>query len=212
MAHSGADIVMEAATIPFVLPNEEIRSPAEAAWFCVRTQPRREPLASRMLPYLNRVKVFFPRVFYSQRTRRGIRKKQEALFPGYLFAHFSPEGVQQVNYTMGVASVVRRGRGNERELAEVPAAVMEELFLLSPDGNMRLDDPQFKIGQKIRVIAGVFAGEEGEIVRLAPAKKRVAVLMEFLGQPHAIEIPLETIDVTNPDPRTTFFVKDTGNG
>jgi transcriptional antiterminator RfaH len=196
--------------IPFNIPAEEVLSPARAAWFCVRAQPRREMLAAQMLPYLDGVEVFFPRVTYTRRTRRGPRRMREALFPGYLFARFAPELVKQVGFTMGVACVVRRGRGSERDLAEVPARVMEELFLLAPEGNMRLDDPQFKIGQKIRVIAGVFAGVEGEVVRLAPAKKRVAVLMAFLGQTQAVEIPLDTIDTHYHNPRERLFGKKGG--
>jgi transcriptional antiterminator RfaH len=198
--------------IPFNIPAEEILSPARAAWFCVRAQPRREMMAAQMLPYLDGVKVFFPRVIYTRRTKRGLRRAREPLFPGYLFARFAPELVKQVGFTMGVACVVRRGRGNERELAEVPARVMDELFLLAPEGDMRLDDPQFKIGQKIRVIAGVFAGVEGEVVRLAPAKKRVAVLMEFLGQTQAVEIPLDTIDVPAHNPRERILWKDEDEG
>jgi transcription antitermination factor NusG len=120
-----------------------------------------------------------------------------ALFPGYLFARFPLELSKQVTYTHGVARIIRRGA----ELVEVPVAVMAELFTLSENGLIQLDDPEFKIGQEIRVIAGAFTGTEAKVVRLAPAKKRVAVLMEFLGQMQEVELDIASIDLHDSNPR-----------
>jgi transcription antitermination factor NusG len=82
---------------------------------------------------------------------------------------------------------------------------MRELFILAPNGAIHLDDPDFKIGQRIKIISGVFTGWEGEVLSLAPAKKRVAVLLEFLGQKSSVSLPLEGIDLPDPDPRRRFI-------
>ena len=172
-------------------------SPEEHPWFCLRAQPRREGIAAAHLPTLDGVRVFYPRVRYLRKTRRGPVRSVVALFPGYLFAQFDPQLAKQVAYTQGVARIVRRGE----ELAEVPLAVMTDLFAMAPQGIVGLEEPEFKVGQTIRVIGGVFLGTETKIVRLAPAKQRVAILLEFLGQTQEVEIPLELIDLPDANPR-----------
>lgn len=168
-----------------------------ASWFCVRSQPRREALAARCLPTLDNVEVFYPVVNYSRRTRYGERKGRVALFPSYLFACFPIEMSKQVTYTLGVVRLLRRGP----DLATIPEAVMQELFTLAPDGTIRLDDPEFRIGEKIKIIGGAFRGWEGKVLRLAPAKKRISVLLEFLGQERSVDVPLTEIDMLESSPR-----------
>lgn len=175
-------------------PNDTAGAPP---WFCLRAQPRRESVAAAHLPTLDGVEVFYPRVRYTRRTRSGPQQSTVALFPGYLFARFAPVLAKQVAYTQGVARIVRRGP----DLAEVPSSVMAELFALAPEGLVRLGDPEFRIGQQIRVIAGVFAGTEAKVVKLAPARQRVAVLLEFLGQAQEVEIDLAQIDLPDANPR-----------
>jgi transcriptional antiterminator RfaH len=166
-------------------------------WYCIRAQPRRESIAAAHLPTLPGVEIFFPRVRYMRRTRRGPQQSTVPLFPGYLFSRFPKQLAKQVTYTQGVAHIVRRGA----ELAEVPQTVMEELLALAPNGIVGIGDPEFKIGQKIRVISGVFLGAEAKIIRLAPAKQRVAVLMQFLGQEQEVEIDIGQIDLPDSNPR-----------
>ncbi|MDR2429918.1 MAG: hypothetical protein LBD14_03315 [Puniceicoccales bacterium] len=173
------------------------------AWYCLRAQPRRESVAAMHLPTLTGVEVFYPKVHYTRRTRRGPRQSTVALFPGYLFARFPPTLSKQITYTQGVARIIRRGA----ELAQIPEAVMAELFMLAPDGHLRLDDPKFQIGQHIRVIAGAFIGTEAKIMRLAPAKRRVAVLLEFLGQEQEVEMDVQQIDLPDANPRKRILAK-----
>jgi transcriptional antiterminator RfaH len=173
----------------------------ELPWFCVRSQPKREALAARCLPTLDGVDVFFPIVNYSKRTRHGQRRGQVALFPGYLFARFPLELSKQVTYTLGVAGILRRGP----EFAVVPGAVIRELFLLAPSGTIHLDEPEFRIGEKIKIIGGAFMGWEAKVLRLAPAKKRVSVLLEFLGQDRSIDVSLDAIDLIENNPRSRLF-------
>lgn len=173
------------------------------AWYCIRAQPRREAVAAAHLPTISGVEVFYPKVRYTRRTRRGPRQSTVALFPGYLFACFPPALSKQIAYTQGVARIIRRGP----ELAQIPDTVMMELFALAPDGQLRLDDPKFHIGQHIRIIAGAFIGTEAKVMRLAPAKQRVAVLLEFLGQEQEVEMDMHQIDLPDTNPRKRIFAK-----
>jgi transcription antitermination factor NusG len=184
-------------------PNAAAVTAPVTSWFCVRSQPRREALAARCLPTLANVEVFYPVVNYSKRTKHGLRHGRVALFPSYLFARFPVELSKQITYTLGVARLLRRGP----ELAVVPDVVMQELFLLAPDGTIRLDDPAFRIGEKIKIIAGAFLGWEGKVVRLAPAKKRISVLLEFLGQERSVDVPLDAIDALESNPHSRLAQK-----
>ena len=174
-------------------------------WYCVRAQPRREAVAAVALPTLKGVTVFHPRVHYMRPTRLGIRRNTVSLFPGYLFARFHLDLLKQVSYTQGVARVVRRGV----EVIEVPPIIMQELFLLTSGGLIELGAPEFHIGQKIRVIAGIFSGTVTTIVRLAPAHKRVAVLLELLGEKHEVTLGLDHVDSLDPDPRHRIHWQNT---
>jgi transcription antitermination factor NusG len=108
---------------------------------------------------------------------------------------------KQVTYTLGVARILRRGS----EFAVVPDSVIKELFLLAPAGTIQLDEPEFRIGEKIKIIGGAFIGWEAKVLRLAPAKKRVSVLLEFLGQDRSVDVPLAAIDLIENNPRSRLF-------
>jgi len=64
----------------------DINSPA---WYCVRTQTKREHLAAKSLKQLEGVEAFCPRLKYRKATRRGKIWWIEAMFPGYIFAFFA---------------------------------------------------------------------------------------------------------------------------
>ncbi len=46
----------------------------------------------------------------------------------------------------------------------------------------------FEIGEQVKIISGIFAGESLPIVELIPSRRRVALLMELLGRPQRILI------------------------
>ena len=168
-------------------------------WYCLRAQPKREALAAQQLPTLEGVSVFFPRVRYFRKTKTGLRASTEPLFPNYLFASFDFwEQGKQVGFTRGVARIVRR---SNLDPIVVPDDVMAGLFALAPDGLVRVGTPDFKVGDTVRVVAGVFEGTETTVVRLVPGTKRVAVLMRLLGQEQEVELDPGHVDFPDIDPR-----------
>ena len=172
---------------------------SDLPWFCIRAQPKRESLAANQLATLPGVRVFFPRVKFFRRGKDGPVAAQEALFPGYLFASFDfEESGKQVGYTRGVARIVRR---TNLEPVEVPERVMRGLFELAPEGLVRVGEPEFKVGDAVRVVSGVFAGTETTVVRLLPGARRVAVLLSLLGQEQEVLLEPKDIDLPDTDPR-----------
>lgn len=169
--------------------------PAERGWFCVRCKPRQEAVAAGQLAGLDGVELVFPRVRRTKRTERGRKVVTEPLFPGYLFAAFAPEELQgPVNHTRGVLHLVRR----DGKPVPVDPKVIRELRELGPEAVLSLEQAVLAVGSKVRIVRGVFAGAEGEVVRLQPPARRVAVLLQLLGADQAVEMGEDDLEPESP--------------
>jgi transcriptional antiterminator RfaH len=163
-------------------------------WYCIRAKPRQENVASATLSTLDQVDVFLPR---TQRARKAKSSPLKPLFPGYFFARFDPvQHLRNVHYARGVAYIVTR----KGVPVHVHPQVMIELRLLSPDGIVEIPDQPHKIGDNIKVISGLFKGDEGVVTQLIPARERVRVLFEILGRPTEVEIDEHEVDFPSAHP------------
>ncbi|MBC2594534.1 hypothetical protein H5P28_09715 [Ruficoccus amylovorans] len=163
----------------------------QAAWYCLKTQPKRERAAATSLSALDGVSVLFPQVRYRRQTARRGRTVLEPLFPNYLFARFRPlHQIKAVGYARGVAYVVRQGT----DLIPVPASVVEELATLAPGNILELPLQPVQAGENIRIIAGIFQGNSADVVRLLPGSERVRVLLDILGRSQEIELSLNEVE------------------
>ncbi|MDC0156689.1 hypothetical protein OAK38_02905 [Verrucomicrobia bacterium] len=163
-------------------------------WYCIRSKPRMEMVAASTLQTLDDVEVFLPRTIRPSKAKSFSAK---ALFPGYLFARFDPVNhVRNIHYARGVAYVVRR---NEIPV-HIPPQVMIELRLISPDGILEIPDLPHKVGDKVKVISGLFCGDEGTVTQLVPARERVKILFEILGRPTEVEIDEDIVDFPSTHP------------
>jgi transcriptional antiterminator RfaH len=162
-----------------------------AAWFCVKAKPRQEAVAARNLRALGEVEVLLPRL---RRTRRGHDRNKlvvEPLFPGYLFLRFDAAELQtSVRGARGVLHLVSQG---ERAV-EVAAKVIDDLRALGPDATLTMLDEEPRMGGKVRIIRGIFAGAEGEVLRLHGPQRRIAVLLELLGSAKPVELSADDVE------------------
>jgi len=164
--------------------------PPAPTWFCVKSKPRQEAVAARNLLALGEVELVFPRV---RRTRRGHDRNREVvepLFPGYLFVRFDPAELQgTIRSTRGVLHLVEK----EGKPVRVDEAVIAELRALGPDGILSALEEELAVGAKIRIVRGIFAGSEGEVLRLATPDKRIAVLLTLLGSEQPVELSADDV-------------------
>jgi transcriptional antiterminator RfaH len=162
----------------------------EPAWYCVKTQPKRESLASRHLRELEGVVVFCPMLRYRKATRRGKVWWSEAMFPGYVLARFSMlHHERAVTYAHGVAGLVRFGA----IIPEVPDYFVETLRREVAEKGAQetlILQPQIEAGEEVEVANGAFSGSKATVVEVLPAKERVRVLLDFLGRPQLIEVDI----------------------
>ncbi len=164
-------------------------------WYCVRTQTKREHIAAGHLRELEGVEVFCPRLRYRKATRRGKIWWVEPLFPGYLLAKFDmSENERAVTFCQGVRGLVRFGS----EIPAVPPSFVESLRTevrnrSDGDGELFSVSPAIITGDEVEIAHGPLQGMRGTIVSVAPAAERVKILLDFLGQPQAVDVDLFSI-------------------
>jgi len=162
------------------------------AWYCVRTQTKREHIAANHLRELEGVEVFCPRLRYRKATRRGKIWWVEPLFPGYVLAKFTLTEMERgVTFCQGVRGLVRFGA----EIPPVPDAFVEALRTdirsrQETEEDLLTIHPSAEPGDEVEVAHGPLQGIKGKIIEVAPAAERVKILLEFLGQEQAVELDI----------------------
>lgn len=171
----------------------------EPAWYCVRTQTKREHLAAKSLARLEGVQSFCPLLRYRKATRRGKVWWIEAMFPGYVFAFFSRrEHERDVVHTQGVMKLLRFGDF----VPEIPATFIAELVEQMENQDAGGDDtltlqPAVKEGDEVEVAHGALQGFQGQVIEILPAAERVKILVEFLGSKRMVESDLFSLILPN---------------
>ena len=158
---------------------------AKPAWYCLRSQPKHEHIAAAHLRILGGVTVFCPRIRFKRVTRQGSVWVTEAMFPGYLFAHFElVEMHRQVRYAHGVSGIVRFA---DRYPA-IEEGALEQLRAHTGDSEVKELSYKLSQGDDVRIVEGAFAGLEAVVLQVLPAKERVKILMDFLGRKIEAEV------------------------
>jgi transcriptional antiterminator RfaH len=157
----------------------------QAAWFCLRTQLKHEHIAAAHLRQMEDVEFFFPRMAVRRKSRQGVREVIEPLFPNYLFARFAPNlSLARARHTAGVQTIVHFGN----RVPVIPDAAIEELRRqLNSEEICRLA-PRFAPGDTVAIGSGAFSGLQAVVKRYLPGKRRVMLLLDFLGRQVNIEI------------------------
>jgi transcriptional antiterminator RfaH len=155
-------------------------------WYCIRSRPRQEALAARMLRELDGVEVFCPQIRFRRRTRRGPVWFEEALFPSYLFARFDYETMlRAVKYSHGVTGLVHFGERVAQVEHPLIAALREEFG----GGEIREIRPLPHTGEQVEICEGSLKGLKVLVTAVLPAEERIKVLFELIeGIPVEMEL------------------------
>ena len=161
-----------------------------AAWFCVRSQPKHEHIVAAGLRRLGSVEVFHPHIRQRRITRRGPVWFTEALFPNYVFARFDLEAhLHQVRFTTGVSTVVHFGD----RWPTIAENEIEELRRCMNEGELHTPLETLSPGDEVTLANKAFCGVSAIVLKRLPAKQRVQVLLEILGQSTVAELKIEEI-------------------
>jgi transcriptional antiterminator RfaH len=174
-----------------VTPSVDRSAPRAApAWFCVRTQLKREHIAAAQLRQEPNIEVYLPRIRFKRSTRRGPVWFTEALFPNYLFARFDLAAcLRKLHHLQGVSGVVHFGD----QWPAIPDQVIEELRATVGAEQLHVISEELQPGEPVQISGGQFHGLRAVVTRVMPSRQRIAVLMEFLGRQTTVEIASDAV-------------------
>jgi len=167
----------------------------ERAWYVVRAQTKREHIAAGHLREIEGVEAFCPRLRYRKATRRGKIWWMEPLFPGYLLAKFDLAELERaVTFCQGVRGLVRFGGQIPSVPEDFIESIREQVRGEQAEGEEVMTlTPMVEVGDEVEIASGPLQGMQGAVVSVAPAAERVKILLDFLGQPQAVDMDLFAI-------------------
>lgn len=152
---------------------------SELNWYAVHTKPTREDSAAMNIRRMG-LDVLLPKM-QRERLVYGVPHKViKPLFPGYLFARFTPATyLHLINYARGVSKVVS-GCGKpivveERIIEAIQARVGQGGLVQMESAARRL-----KPGDRIEVTEGPFRGLKGIFARELSDSARVMILLDMI--------------------------------
>jgi len=164
--------------------------PIEPAWYCARTKPKHEHIATANLRRHLALPVFFPRIRLEKATKRGLVRVTEPLFPCYIFVHcVIEEKVNEIQHLGGVGKLVQFGG----RFPMVADSIIGELQACFGTDDLIAIESHFSPGDEVTVAAGAFAGMSAQVLKALPAKKRVQILLDILGRPTTVEVGSEAV-------------------
>lgn len=162
----------------------------DQAWFCLRSQPKREHIAARNLKQIPGLELFNPRLRSRKLTTRGPVWFTESLFPNYLFARFElSTALEEVKFTTGVSHVLHFGD----RYPVIPETVINDLRTHFGGEELSLSTEVPSEGETVTLAHPEFRGMQAKVLRILPGKQRVQVLLEMLGGTTAIELSLHLV-------------------
>jgi len=160
---------------------------SQPEWFVVRGKARKEALALRSLERRG-VAAFYPRIL--EPVGWANDWATVPLFPGYLFVKIALQlAYHTVIWTPGIKGFVSFG---EMPTAIAPGIINFLQQQVGSDGIIR-PDCTFRVGDRVRIKRGPFAGLIAIIEKPCPERGRIRVLMDFLRAGTSVEIPLAAV-------------------
>jgi transcriptional antiterminator RfaH len=161
-------------------------------WYVVQTRPQAEGKATAHLARQG-FEIYLPRYLKRRRHARRVDMVAAPLFPRYMFVAIdvAVQRWRSIQSTIGVARLVCNGD----HPAEVPDSIISNLRRGEDDrGFVRLErTPAFKLGDKIRVLDGVFSSCLGLFEGMTDGE-RIAILLDMLGRKVRIVLDADAVE------------------
>jgi transcription antitermination factor NusG len=177
--------------------NEQFSTASEKAlqWFAAYTTPRHEKHVSEVLGERD-IETFLP----LYRTVRQWKKSSPVilelpLFPCYVFVRITRAARGAVLALPGVVSIV----GSPKEPWPLPQLEVEALRLGAQLGKTE-PHPYLKVGERVRIKAGLMAGVEGILVR-KKNECRFVLTLEAIMRSVAVEVDASELELVDQPER-----------
>jgi transcription antitermination factor NusG len=152
----------------------------EPAWWLAHTLPRQEKIVATAL-LSRRVPYYLPLVTRKSLTRGRTRVARIPLFPGYVFVHGDGDqrlAVLKTNRVLALRQV------SEGEKLRMDLRRFAELIAL---GAPLVPEARLVAGDRVRVKAGPFRGQEGVVLR-RNGKTRLLIAINYLQRGASLEV------------------------
>jgi transcriptional antiterminator RfaH len=163
----------------------------DSGWYVVQTQINAEAKAARNL-LRQGFAIYLPRYLKQRSHARKIEKVPAPLFPRYLFVEIdlAIQRWRSIQSTFGVSHLVLQGSDPARVTPDVVNALKARE---DESGYVKLDQrPKFALGERVRVLAGVFAENLGLFDGMAD-RDRVAILLDLLGRKVRVSLKADLV-------------------
>jgi transcriptional antiterminator RfaH len=159
-------------------------------WYCIRTQPKNEHIATAHLRKIDGIKVFCPRIRYQRATIRGKEWCTEAMFTGYIFAKFDVlTHYHMIRFCRGVNTIVKFGE----EYGKISDSVVTEIQECLDEEDLKVFPVELMEQEEVQVTEGPLLGLGGVVKQLLPAKERVKILLDFMGRRLEVEAQADSV-------------------
>ena len=159
-------------------------------WYALYVKSRAEKKLLEELQFKG-IEAYLPLILTKKQWSDRVKIVEEPLLRGYLFAYVDVRQYLEVLKTAGaVAYVSFSGKA-----AVIPEKQIQDLrlFLEKTNSRIQVSREQITKGQKIKVVTGVLAGIEGEIVEIR-GKKRIVLRFESLGCSVFADVSLDLVE------------------
>lgn len=156
-------------------------------WLAAYTRSRHEQRVAQQLQQKD-VECLLPTFERLTRWSDRVKRARAPLFPGYVFVQVSPADRMRVLEMTGVVNLVSRA-GRAVELSPHDIAQLRACCLLAHNIEPH---PYLKIGRRVRVKYGPFAGWEGTLVEKQNSRRLVITIEQIMK---AVAINLDGADV-----------------
>jgi len=169
------------------------------AWYLVYSKSQQERIALENLERQG-YRSYLPMIRNRRRRKGRFTAVVEPMFPRYLFVYLSDETDNwgPIRSTIGVANLVRFGM----RAARVPDSLILTMQSREKDGVHTFDPPEFKSGDRVRIVEGLMAGYEA-IFQAKTGKERVLLLLQ-LAEDKTARIHVSGDDIEPADGRLSW--------
>jgi transcription antitermination factor NusG len=156
-------------------------------WLVLRTRSRHENTVASCLNE-KAINAFLPthNVLRRRQDRRVVLKLP--LFPGYVFVQPRADQFEKIRYIPGSCGLVFVGN----KPAAMPERDLEAVKILVHSGASLAANARLFAGQRVKVMAGPFAGIEGELIRFNSAE-RLVINAHLLNSSVSVEVDSEMV-------------------
>ena len=159
----------------------------EKSWLAAYTRSRHEQQVANQLERKN-LEHLFPTYERVARWSDRVKRSRAPLFPGYVFVHVADSEQVRVLQTSGVVSLVSRA-GQAVTLLPDEIERLRTCCLRARDVEPH---PYLRIGHRVRVKHGPFAGWEGTLVEKQNSRRLVITIEQIMK---AVAVNIDGADV-----------------